>query len=266
MDDDQTLIIADFWNHRIIQWRKGETNGQIVAGGNRQGSQLDQLSYPTDVLIDKQTDSLIICDSGNKRVVRWSRLNNTKQGEILIDKIKCWALAMDDQTYLYVCDTGIHEVRRYGSGDKIGTVVAGGHGQGNKLNQLDFPVGLVVDQQQNVYVSERGNHRVMKWNKGASEGIIVAGGQDSGDALTQLNQPHGIYVDTLGTVYVADFDNNRVMRWLQGAKEGTVIVSGSSSDVGTNHLDFPADLTFDQEGNLYVADFGYHRVQKFAIE
>ncbi|CAF4922879.1 unnamed protein product, partial [Rotaria socialis] len=70
VDDDQTVVIADHWSHRIMQWKNGDTtNGQIVAGGKGQGNRLHQLKYPTDVLIDTETDSLIICDRGNRRVV-----------------------------------------------------------------------------------------------------------------------------------------------------------------------------------------------------
>ncbi|CAF4211095.1 unnamed protein product [Rotaria sordida] len=163
----------------------GDTNGQVVAGGNGQGNRLDQLDRPTDVLIDKETDSLIICDWGNRRVVRWSRRNGTTQGEILIDNIDCWELAMDDQKYLYISDTDKHELRRYQIGDKNGTLVAGGNGGGADRNQLNFPTYIFVDQQQTVYVSDRDNHRVMKWNKHAKEGIVVAGGQGEGNALTQ---------------------------------------------------------------------------------
>ncbi|CAF4252628.1 unnamed protein product, partial [Rotaria sordida] len=61
----------------------GDTNGQVVAGGNGRGNRLDQLDGPTDVLIDKETHSLIICDWWNRRVVRWSRRSGTTQGEIL---------------------------------------------------------------------------------------------------------------------------------------------------------------------------------------
>ncbi|CAF4088096.1 unnamed protein product, partial [Rotaria sordida] len=82
----------------------GDTNGQVIAGGNGQGNRLNQLFGPTDVLIDKETDSLIICDRGNRRVIRWSRRNGTTQGEILIDNICCLGLAMDDQRYLYISD------------------------------------------------------------------------------------------------------------------------------------------------------------------
>ncbi|CAF1339564.1 unnamed protein product [Rotaria sordida] len=244
----------------------GDTNGQVVAGGNGQGNRLDQLNYPSDVLIDKETDSLIICEQANRRVVRWSRHSGTTQGEILIDNISCWGLAMDDQRYLYISDVGKHEVRRYQIGDKNGTIVAGGNGNGAGLNQLNTPNYIFVDQQQTVYVSDWNNHRVMKWNKGAKEGIVVAGGQGQGNALTQLSHPLGLFVDTLGTIYVADSGNNRVMRWPKGAKQGTVIVGGNGSGEGANQFNDPFGLSFDQQGNLYVVDYNNHRVQRFSIE
>ncbi|CAF2145682.1 unnamed protein product [Rotaria magnacalcarata] len=87
-------------------------------------------------------------------------------------------------------------------GEKNGTLVAGGNGQGDGLNQLNEPTYLFVDRQQNVYVSDQNNKRVMKWDKGAKEGIVVAGGQGKGSALTQLSDPNGLFVDTLGTLYV----------------------------------------------------------------
>ncbi|CAF4283764.1 unnamed protein product, partial [Rotaria sordida] len=205
----------------------GDTNGQVVAGGNGQGNRLDQLDWPTDVLIDKETDSLIICDLGNRRVVRWSHRSGTTQGEILIDNIWCFGLAMDNQRYLYISDTDKHEVRRYQIGDKNGNLVAGGNGEGAGLNQLNSPYYIFVDQQQTVYVSDWNNHRVMKWNKGAKEGIVVAGGQGEGNALTQLSNPYGLFADILGTIYVADQGNHRVMRWPKGAKQGTVILGGN---------------------------------------
>ncbi|CAF1542480.1 unnamed protein product [Rotaria magnacalcarata] len=211
VDDDQIGIIADTWNHRIIQWKFGKRNGQVVAGGNGKGNRLDQLHCPTDVLIDKKTNSLIICDRNNRRVVRWSRHNGTTRGEILIDSIRCYGLAMDDQKYLYVSDFEKHEVRRYQLGDKNGIRIAGENGRGDDLNQFHYPTHLFVDRQQSVYVSDWHNHRVMKWIKGAKEGIVVAGGQGCGSDLAQV-YPVGLFVDTLGTVYVADEQNHRVTR------------------------------------------------------
>ncbi|CAF2019550.1 unnamed protein product [Rotaria magnacalcarata] len=267
VNGDQTVIIADSGNHRIMQLKNGDTtNGHVVAGGNVEGNGLHQLRYPTDVLIDKETDSLIICDAGNRRVVRWSRRSGTTQGEILIDNINCYGLAMDEQRYLYVPDYEKHEVRRYKFGENIGTLVAGGNGKGVGLNQLNTPRYIFVDRQQNVYVSDYYNHRVMKWNKGATEGIVVAGGQGAGSALTQLYYPEGIFVDRLGTLYIADFYNHRVIRWAQGATQGTVIVGGNGQGAGANQFYYLIGLSFDRYGNLFVVDLGNHRVQRFSIE
>ncbi|CAF1314384.1 unnamed protein product [Rotaria sordida] len=264
--DDQTIAIADWGNHRIIQWKMGDTNGQVVAGGNGRGNRLDQLNCPTDVLIDKEMDSLIICDQSNRRVVRWSRRSGTTQGEILINNISCRRLAMDDQRYLYISDDEKHEVRRYQIGDRNGTIVAGGNGEGADLNQLNEPKYIFVDQQHTVYVSDRNSHRVIKWNKGAKEGIVVAGGQGQGNALTQLSHPQGLFVDTLGTIYVADYGNHRVMRWPKEAKQGTVIVGGNGEGAEANQFNYLRGLSFDRYGNLYVVDCKNHRVQRFSIE
>ncbi|CAM4985001.1 unnamed protein product [Rotaria socialis] len=268
VDDDQTVVIADYDNHRIVQWKSGDTtNGQVVAGGKGLGNGLNQLQYPTDVLIDKETNSLIICDQGNQRVVWWSRRSITTQGEILIGNIACFGLTMDEQRYLYVSDVEKHEVRRYQLGEKNSTLVAGGNGKGNGLNQLNRPTYLFVDRDHSVYVSDNHNHRVMKWVEGAKEGIVVAGGQRAGSALIQLYYPQGIFVDTLGTLYVADSLNHRVTRWTQGdKKQGTVIVGGHGEGKGVNQFNYPIGLSCDRHGNLYVADQDNHRVQRFSIE
>ncbi|CAF5056196.1 unnamed protein product, partial [Rotaria sp. Silwood1] len=149
VDDDQTIYVADRVNHRIVEWKRGATSGQVVAGGNGQGSGDHQLNYPEDVIIDKETDSLIICDRSNGRVVRWPRRNGTS-GETIISNIYCWGLTMDENGSLYVTDVGEDEVRRYRKGESQGTVVAGGNGSGNRLDQLSFPQYVFVDRDHSV--------------------------------------------------------------------------------------------------------------------
>ncbi|CAF2945354.1 unnamed protein product, partial [Rotaria sp. Silwood2] len=161
LDDDQTVYVADWSNHRIVEWKWGATSGQVVADGNGQGSGAHQLSYPEDVIIDKESDSLIISDQWNQRVVCWPRRNGT-HGETIISNIACCGLTMDDNGYLYVVDQQQHEVRRYKIGDTQGTVVADGNLVGDRLNQLSEPGYVFVDREHSVYVSDLGNHRVMK--------------------------------------------------------------------------------------------------------
>ena len=265
-DDNQSIVIADFRNHRIVEWKIGASNGTVIACGQGQGNRLDQLYFPSDVLIDKETNSLFIVDRLNRRVLRRSRRQGTTQDEVIIDNIDCYELAIDHQRYLYVSDFRRHEVRRYTIGDKNGIVVAGGNGQGNQLNQLNWPTYLFIDEEQTVYVSDENNHRVMKWNKGAKEGIVVAGGQRTGSALTQLYYPQRLFVDISGTIYVADGLNHRVMRWPKAAKQGTIIVGGNGEGNAPNQLLFPVALSFDSNCNLYFLDCFNHRVQRFDLQ
>ncbi len=265
VNDDQTVYVADRSNHRIVEWKWGATSGQVIAGGNGEGSGAHQLSNPLDVIVDKERDSLIICDHSNERVVRWPRRNGTS-GETIISNIDCRGLTMDENGSLYVTDWGKAEVRRYRIGESEGTVVAGGNGSGNRLDQLSSPTYVFVDRDHSVYVSDWGNARVMKWVEGTKQGIIVAGAQGQGNGLTQLSYPWGVVVDQLGTVYVAEEGNARIMRWVKGATEGSVIVGGNGGGGQSNQLNRPIGLSFDRHGNLYVVDWGNHRVQKFNIE
>lgn len=263
--DDQTIVIADHDNNRIIQWRIGDMVGEVVAGGNGPGNRLDQLDTPGNVLIDNETDSVIIADWGNNRVVRWSRTKDTKEGEILINNIGCRGLAMDHQRYLYASDNGRHEVRRYRIGDRNGILVAGGNGQGYRLDQLNYPSFVFVDWEQSVYVSDK-NHRVMKWNKDAKEGVVAAGDNGYGTTLAHLNSPAGIFVDTLGTLYVTDSSSNQIRCWSKGDRQGSVIAGGNGRGEAANQFKDPYGLSFDRYGNLYVADHDNHRIQRFDIK
>jgi len=270
-DEEQCIYIADRDNHRIVKWKldSGSDYGEIVAGGNGKGDRMDQLYRPTDVVLDEKKKSLIICDEGNRRVVRWSLENPNGDKEILIENIECWGIKMNENGDLFVSDYENNAVKRWRKGEirrgGKGTIVAGGNGQGNKLNQLSDPSYIFIDREETVYVSDCGNHRVMKWLKGASEGIVVAGGQGQGNNSNQLNLPMGLVVNEVGDVYVADYGNHRIMCWSLGSKEGRVVVGGNGRGKGSNQLSLPRGLSFDVENNLYVADHFNHRIQRFGI-
>jgi sugar lactone lactonase YvrE len=264
-DGQQTIYVTDYSNNRVVEWKIGAASGRVVAGGNGQGNQANQLNLPTGVIVDKETNSLIICDRNNNRVVRWPRQNGTS-GETIIPDIGAWGLAMDSYGYLYISDSSKHEVKRWKIGETNGVVVAGGNGSGNRLDQLNEPMYIFVDQDRSVYVSDYSNQRVMKWIEGAKEGIVVAGGQGAGNSLTQLNNPRGVVVDQVGTVYVAECNNHRVTRWPKGATQGSVVVGGNGQGAQPNQFHNCIGLSFDRQCNLYVADHNNHRVQRFNID
>jgi sugar lactone lactonase YvrE len=264
IDDEQTVYVVDVDNHRILGVKYDGTDVQIVAGGNGQGNKTNQLKIPSDVIVDKERNNLIICDEGNRRIMRWSRQNNTN-GQTIMSNIDCCRLTMDNNGNLYVSDWRHAEVRRWKMNDTCGTLVAGGNGIGNRLDQLDCPIYIFVDEDHSVYVSDRQNHRVVKWMEGAKEGIVVAGGQGKGNDMTQLSCPYGVFVDHYGTVYVTDCNNHRIMRWVKGATCGNIVVGGNGRGHRPNQLSYPFGLSFDQEGNLYVVDFSNNRVQRYAV-
>jgi hypothetical protein len=264
-DDHRCIYIADLLLHRIVEKKLDINICQVVAGGHGEGSQMHQLNYPTDVIVDKINDSLIICDRGNRRVVEWPRQNGIN-GRIIISDIDCYSIRMDNTGDLYVSDTQKNEVKRWRRGKIDGTIVAGGNGKGNQLNQLNSPTFIFVDCDYSVYISDRLNHRVMKWVKGAIEGIIVAGGNGHGYQLTQLSYPQGIFVDDLGNVYVADAHNQRIICWSKGSATGQIIVGGNGGGPQSNQFHSLRGLSFDQEDNLYAADCYNHRIQKFEMD
>ena len=64
------LYVADSGNHRIQQWIIGTSTGITVAGGNSNGSGLNQLDSPRSVISDS-SGILYISDTSNHRIMMW---------------------------------------------------------------------------------------------------------------------------------------------------------------------------------------------------
>jgi len=261
--DDQTLYVADRGHHRIMEFKPNAWQGRVVIGGR----DLNQLHNPNDVVIDKETNSLIIADQGNRRILRWSLNENTQAGEVLIPNISCSNLAIDQEGSIYVSDNVKHEVRRWKKGEKEGIIVAGGNGQGRQLNQLNKPTYLFIDHEYSLYITDEENCRVMKWTKDAKQGIIVAGnGSASRNGMNPLSEPTGIYVDRFNQVYIADSHKNRIIRWCEREKQGCIVVNSDAKKNIRDHLNGLSSLIFDHDGNLYVNDNLNDRIIKFEMD
>ena len=243
VDKQSCIYIADTHNHRVMKWAAGAGSGQIVANAT---------NYVSSIVVDRN-GSLYLCDRTQHRVERWS--SDMKSHDILLSNQSCWGLALDRQESLYVAGHEDHRILQWPSGD----IVAGGHGEGDALNQLANPYQLFIDHQQSIFIADYFNHRIMKWTRGAHEGTVVAGGHGYGEGAHQLKLPHSVVVDRMGTSYVVDFGNARIMRWFANSTSGVPIV-------GAGGLSDPYDIAFDQHGNLYVADTSNHRIQMFKID
>ncbi|CAF4417296.1 unnamed protein product, partial [Rotaria magnacalcarata] len=185
VDDKQTMVIVEYKNHRVMQWKNGDTtNGQVVAGGNGQGKGLNQLNaggngagaglnqlqYPTYLFVDRQ-QNVYVSEWQNHRVMKWN---------------KC---------------------------AKEGIVIAGGQGAGSALTQLNGPLGLFVDTLGTLYVVDEFNYRVMRWTQGATQGTVIVGGNGQGAGANQFYNPYGLSFDRYGVLSVVDAGNGRVQRF-----------------------------------------------------
>lgn len=245
----------------------------IVAGGNGEGSELDQLSFPQGLFVD-DAGHVYVADARNARVMRWAPgassgvlvAGGNGAGDALNQVGIPQDVAVDAGGSVYVADALNHRVVRWDTGASEGVVVAGGNGLGGNLNQVAGPLGLFVDAARNVYVSDGGdpqapNPRIVRWAPGASEGVVVAGGNGQGDRLDQLDSPASVFVDDSSNVYVTDNRNQRVVRWDRGASEGVIV---SPQDLGAETS--LRDVFVDRAANVYVSDSGANsRVLRWAL-
>lgn len=249
-----------------MKFTKHTTATQRIINQNALGVDFKYPYEPTNIVFDHTSKTYLIADHRNGRVFRCS-LKKNSCAEIVLEGSDYFGLAVDDDGFFYVSDTQRHSVRRYRPGDRKGIVVAGNHGQGNHLNQLNHPTYIFVGLDKAVYVSDSWNDRVVRWDMGAIEGVVVAGGQGKGRNPSQLTHPTGLVVDQCGTVYVADYWNNRVMQWHRGATCGRRIAGHVRlSGYKANQLNGPEGLAFDSFGNLYVADSNNRRIQRYLID
>ncbi|CAF3735854.1 unnamed protein product [Adineta steineri] len=264
-DDNQTIYITNYNSDRVVGWKFGEKSGKIVAGGNGPGHGFNQLEDPSDVTVDKKNDLLIICDQGNKRVVQWSRQNQTDP-QIIIPEIKCNGVTIDNNGDIYVSEGETHSVKQFKQGETKGRIVAGGHGCGYESNQLNDPTHVFVDKQYSIYVSDYKYGRVTKWMKNAKEGIVVSKELNADSGLPWSSYPSAMAVDHFGNVYVSDYRTIEIVRWSEGSKEGYTVMDGGGFNRPPNLFDGPAAISLDGEGNLYVADTQKDQIVKFDVD
>ena len=277
--DDDTLYIADKYNHRIVVIRPNSTTATQIFG-NGSGVAQTQFNQPTDVFVT--STAIFILDTVNYRVQRYSR--DGTQIKTVAGNTGLWgsstsftgftisyALFVDVLGFLYVSDCNNHRVMRFPPNSSNGTravIVAGTGSAGSSPALLYAPRGIfVTGDDLTLYVADTLNHRIQRWTNNACSGVTVAGTGIAGSGLDQLNSPVAVVVDTNSYMYITDQGNNRILRWAVGACTGECIASCSDTSPGSTADRFlnARGIGFDSQGSLYVCDSSNNRVQKFLI-
>ncbi len=206
---------------------------------------------PRGVWLDEER--LIVCDSGNHRVLIWN------------------SVPTDDQA---PADVVLGQPGFESEG-------AAAHGRGPE-NGMHLPTGVIVAAGK-LFVADSWHHRVLVWNEvpvesdtppdaAIGQGSLSAVDTNRGGrpSLGGMYWPYGIgWID--GRFYVTDTGNRRVLVWNSIPAPGQPAdfllgqISETGSDenrggaVAANSFRWPHDVAGHQ-GQLFVADAGNHRV------
>jgi hypothetical protein len=156
------MYVADTGNDRVIRFKWNEQTGEVVAGGNGRGSELNQLHFPFNVEVDNE-GNVYVADPYNSRIVKWEP--NANEG-IVVSEICGYDIAMDDN-YFYTAIQGDNpSIYRINKNDKDDVmVISGGNGKGSEINQYENPIYIDIDYSGNIFVSDDTNLRIMKISK-----------------------------------------------------------------------------------------------------
>ncbi|CAF2939969.1 unnamed protein product [Rotaria sp. Silwood2] len=147
MDENGSLYVVDYGKDEVRRYRRGESQGTVVAGGNGRGNRFDQLSSPAYVFVDRD-HSVYISDCGNDRVMKW--VKGAKQGIVvaggqehgndLTQLSYPQGVVVDQLGTVYVADAENDRIMRWPKEGTQGGVIIGGNSEGEQSNQLNWPI------------------------------------------------------------------------------------------------------------------------------
>ncbi|CAF1552846.1 unnamed protein product [Adineta steineri] len=134
------------------------------------------------------------------------------------------------------------------------STVAGGNGEGQQLNQLNWPSGIFIDKNKTIFIADRWNNRIVKWKYNATTGQIIAGEYGRGQRINQLHSPADVIFDQQNhSIIIADFVNRRVIRWFN-----------QNQQILIHNIDCYG-LAMDKNGFLYVSDDIKNEVRRWKM-
>ena len=163
----KTFYVSDTYNHRIMYFVVGNENGTIIAGGNGNGLNSNQLATPLDLQFDAPSNSILIANCGGNNVIRWTlgASNWTLIADNSTGMDGCSrGVRTDPMGNIYIADTKNVRIQFYPVGGTNGTTIAGSKSVvGTNASLFSFPISVVLDSQLNLYVSDYQNERIQKF-------------------------------------------------------------------------------------------------------
>lgn len=261
--DGRTVWTADTYNHRVQRWTPDGMVRRVL--GFRGSTDPYALNYPRGVEVDRRTGDVLVLNSRQGNVKRYSAEGRHKatfgswgreSGQLNLPR----GLDTDAAGRIYVADSNNRRVQVFtAAGQPLREMPCGGppvSGVGPQL--LMGCTGVTVDGAGVVYAAAVTEHAVHRW---AADGTPLPSIGTLGSRPGQLRAPYDVAVHD-GRLYVSESGNNRVSVF---TLDGTYLGRFGSRGDGPGQLRTPRGLDVDDAGRLYVMDSQNERVQVWQL-
>ncbi len=247
-----------------------DSNGSYVKQIGNWGGGLNQLRYPTDVVIDNN-DIIHVMNVRPTRSfaqVKKFGLDGVELPPVIGEygtgdgqfKDPQGIAVSPDGSKLYVADTYNNRIQIFNTSDNSFQAKFGSSSQqsGGFLNP--YQTALSKDNTK-LYVADSGNHRIQIFN--TSDNSYVGEFGSLGSAPGQFSTPYALTVSPDGTkLYVADLSNNRIQ--IFNTSDNSFVSSLGVTGSGNGQFSNPYGVTFSEDGSkFYVVDLSNNRIQIF---
>lgn len=244
VDGAGNIFVTDTFNWRIQRF---DPSGQFNLKWGHRGGGSSGFNYARGIAIDPATGDVLVGDTDNQAVERWSA---TGQHKWSAPGVKVFALDVAPDGRTFAADFQSNNVKVLSPG---GSLVAT-FGTGLLAN----PRGIDVDPDGSIWVGSRG-HGVVKHF--SSTGVLLGQVGSPGSGDNQLASPADVESDA-NNVYVADQSTNKIKVF---AKNGAFVGAFGGGGSSLGRLQSPQGLHLTAAGRLYVAESGGERIQEFAV-
>lgn len=235
----------------VKKYAPGDTEGIIVAGGNGQGGNANQLKNPRAVIVDEKGD-VFICDTENHRIQKWEKGAKTGitvaggngEGNAANQLNYPNSFVFDSKGNLFVGDFRNSRIQKWEINSKTGITVAGGKGEGALLNQFNRPLGFVLENDTTLYISN-DDSRILKWNIGEPKAELFISREIDGNIIS----PAIINFDKNGTLFFYDIEYGKFLKLVKGSRKSGIIQN-------------PYGYFFLRNGEMWVLDY-QNKISKY---
>mmetsp|Transcript_3685 Transcript_3685/g.7045 ORF Transcript_3685/g.7045 Transcript_3685/m.7045 type:complete len:355 (+) Transcript_3685:3-1067(+) len=182
------------------------------------------------------------------------------------------ALTVDQNSTLYICDTGHDRVLKVPNAHWMNTK----HKPTILVRDLKHPRGLAVTADGYLVISDTDNHRILCYDPTQKEVVPISGShegfQDGLVSSASFRYPCGVDIGARGEIFICDLGNNAIRM----IKDGVVsTIAGGHDDLGKlrggwrdglSHkalFDAPFSISVHQSsGDAYVSEPDKNRIRK----